>query len=362
MIWYFRRAIAWVSGRTLPPFFAHSRGNLAEVGYLVIEHVDEGKMLSETWKEQRVDENRRVNLFQGLSRILLSLAKLPLPRIGSWTMDNQGVLSLTNRPLTFQLQQSENLNIPTGIPRDLTYTSVEPYFLDLLACHDNRLRHQPNSVHHQSDGEAQLAALTAMRALLPNFTNRRLRGGPFVFTLTDLHPSNIFVDDNWHITSLIDLEWACVRPIEMLSPPYWLSNPGVGNSALGIDELVGEDLDEYAKAHKEFLNIFESEELALYQSNDYTKILQTCWEAGSFWYYQALDFPAALCAIFMFHIQPKFADLSSAALDDFNQAVMPYWDRNAASFICSKIKQQEQYSGRVRDIFAAVSPPSVLPL
>lgn len=358
MIWYFRRAISWMSGRTLPPFFAHSRQDLAEVGYLLIEHVGEGKMLSETWKERRGDQERRFNLFRDLSRIILSLAKLPLPRIGSWTMDNHGILSLANRPLTFQLQQLENLNIPTGIPRDLTYTSAVPYFLDLLACHDNRIRYQPNSIHHQSDGEAQLAALTTMRALLPNLTSRELRGGPFVFTLTDLHPSNIFVDDDWHITRLIDLEWACVRPIEMLSPPWWLSSPGVGKSALGIDELVGQDLDEYAKARQEFMDIFESEELALSQSNEYTKILQTCWEAGTFWYAQALDFPAALCAIFMFHIQSKFADLSSAALDDFNQVAMPYWDRNAASFIWSKIKEQEQYSGRVRDIFATMSPTS----
>lgn len=358
MIWYFRSAISWISGRTLPPYFAHPRRTLAEVGYLVIEHVAEGKMLSETWKERRGDQDRRVNLFQDLSRILLSLAKLPLPRIGSWTMDNQGILSLSNRPLTFQLQHSENLNIPTGIPRDLTYTSVEPYFLDLLACHNSRIQHQPNSIHHQSDGEAQLAALTTMRALLPKFTSRQLRGGPFVFTLTDLHPSNIFVDDDWHVTSLIDLEWACVRPIEMLSPPWWLSNPGVGKSALGIDELFGQDLDEYAKVRQEFMDAFETEELALYQSNDYTKIIQSSWEAGSFWYSQALDFPAALCAIFMFHIQPKFADLSNAALDGFNRMVMPYWDHNAANFIQSKIKQQEQYSNQVRDIFAAVSPTS----
>ncbi|KAF4508958.1 hypothetical protein G6O67_005276 [Ophiocordyceps sinensis] len=355
ILWYLRNAIPWISGHTLSPYFPHPRRNLLEHGYLLIEHVDEGNMLSESWKERRGDQDRRANLFRHLSRIMLSLARVPLPRIGSWTVDNRGLLSLTNRPLTFQLHQLENRQIPTHIPRDLTYTSVEPYYLDILACHDSRIRHQPNSIHHQGDGEAQLAALTTMRALLPKFTSRRLRGGPFVLTLTDLHQSNIFVDNDWHITRLIDLEWACVRPIEMLSPPWWLSSPSTGESALGIDELVGDELDEYAQAHREFMDAFETEELAQRQSGEYTRIIRECWETGSFWYSQALDCPSALYAIFMFHIQPKFADLGNAALDEFSRWVMPYWDREAANFLASKVKQQGEYSNQIREAFAAVS-------
>lgn len=79
------------------------RRDLLEVGYLVLEHVSDGRMLSETWKDHYGDESRMSNLYQGLSRIMLSVAKLPMPRIGSWTMDNSGVISLTNRPLTLHL-------------------------------------------------------------------------------------------------------------------------------------------------------------------------------------------------------------------------------------------------------------------
>jgi hypothetical protein len=31
----------------------------------------------------------------------------------------------------------------------------------------------------------------------------------FLYRLTDLHPSNIFVDSDWNIKYVIDLEWAC---------------------------------------------------------------------------------------------------------------------------------------------------------
>lgn len=65
------------------------------------------------------------------------------------------------------------------------------------------------------------SALTAMRATSPTFFRRELRRGPFVFALTDLHQSNVLVDKDWHITSIVDLEWGCSQPIEIIQPPYW---------------------------------------------------------------------------------------------------------------------------------------------
>lgn len=297
MIWYVRSAFSRLPGNTLPRYVAHTRRNLSEVGYLIIEHVVEGRMLSESWKEHCGDPHRRSNLFRDLSRIMLSLAKLPPPRIGSWTMDDRGFISLTNRPLTFDLHQLENQKIPTDTPRNLTYASAEAYMSDLLACHDHRIRSQPNSIHNRRDGEDQLAALTMMRALLSRFTSRNFREGPFIPMLTDLHQSNIFVDEDWHVIRLIDLEWACVRPVEMLHPPHWLSSPSVGNSALALDEIVGEKLRQYAESHQEFMRAFESEEMALYKSDELTKILRASWESGDFWYMHALDSPTALYAI-----------------------------------------------------------------
>ena len=73
---------------------------------------------------KRHDKSHRTNLSRDLSQIMLSLGRIPLTRIGSFTLDNKGVLSLTNRPLTLQLQDLENGGIP-----------------DLLAYHDSRLRY-----------------------------------------------------------------------------------------------------------------------------------------------------------------------------------------------------------------------------
>lgn len=169
-----------------------------------------------------LDEVRRKTLFGDIARIMLSLNRVRLPRIGSLTLDDDGFIRLTNRPLTLRLQTMENEGIPT-FPRDSTYGSIEPYILDILQNHDNRIHHQANAIHTTNDGQQQMAALTMMRALLPQFTSRQYRDGPFVLTLMDLRQSNIFVDDNWNITALIDLKWACSFPIKMQTPPYWLT-------------------------------------------------------------------------------------------------------------------------------------------
>ena len=230
LIEHLQRRLLSLFGYPIPCHYVQRPGPYDLItGYLLIDYIEEtaGKMLSATWEELRHDKSRRINLFTDLSRIILSLGRIPLPRIGSFTIDDDGVVKLTNRPLTLPLQFWENEGIPTNINRSLTYSSVDPYLLDLLACHDNRLHHQPNSVTDEIDCRAQMAILTTMRSVLPRYLCRDLRYGPFFMTLTDLHSSNIFVDKDWHIKYLVDLEWACSLPGDMQHPPWWLTSRGV---------------------------------------------------------------------------------------------------------------------------------------
>ncbi|KAJ4300568.1 hypothetical protein N0V88_003247 [Collariella sp. IMI 366227] len=117
---------------------------------------------------------KRTTLFRDLSRIMLSLAHSRFPKIGSLRIDN-AIISLTNRPLMLQLHQLENDGILTNIPRNQTYRAMD---------------------------------------------------------------SNIFIDENWHITALIDLEWTCALPVEMLHPPFWLTGQA-------IDRIKDDDTHEH---------------------------------------------------------------------------------------------------------------------
>jgi hypothetical protein len=106
--------------------------NPVRSGYLILGEA-KGEPLHQSWEAHRHDEFYRSRLFHSLARISLSLNKTPLPRIGSLTFDSRGIISLSNRPLTLYLQMLENEGIPSGIPRQRTYASVEPYISDLLS-------------------------------------------------------------------------------------------------------------------------------------------------------------------------------------------------------------------------------------
>lgn len=310
----------------------------------------EGQMLSLSWEESRHDIRRRTNLFRGISRIMHSMSNFPFSRIGSLTINDSGVSSLTNRPLTLRLQHLENEGVPIGIDRASTYHTSEAYAMDLLRCHDLRIRWKPNSIRDNYDARAQMAVLATMRAIYPHFLDRQLRNGPFVFSLTDLHQSNIFVDEDWNIKYLVDLEWACSLPMEMLHPPYWLTSRGV-------DQLEkGEDLEAYSHVHTEFMEAFEQEERAHSKKNEdiryRTTIMERGWKIGNFWYFQALDNPKGVCSIFLQHIQPLF-EATHVNNPAFDRMVAPYWAPDADEIIRIKTEDKDKYDKALRQEFAA---------
>jgi hypothetical protein len=95
--------------------------------HLVIDYIGNSdiQMLLETWDKDRYYQDKRTNLFKGLSRIMHSL--MSLPRIGSWILDSNGALRLSNRPLTLRLHLLENGGIPTNISRNLTFSAADAY-------------------------------------------------------------------------------------------------------------------------------------------------------------------------------------------------------------------------------------------
>ncbi|KAJ5728674.1 uncharacterized protein N7483_003182 [Penicillium malachiteum] len=353
----------WLLGYPLPfPYVSHRRSILLESGYLIIDFIGTSKseepveMLLETWDEHRCQQEKRENLFKGFSRMILSMSQTPLPRIGSWTLDSNGGLKLSNRPLTLRLHQLENAGIPINISRSTTYTGTEAYYLDLLFCHDSRIRNQPNSITDADDGRAQMARLTMMRALLPHFCNKEYRNGPFFYRLTDLHPSNIFVDNQWNVKFIIDLEWACSLPAETLRPPYWLTGHPV-------DELTGEHLQVFEETYKEFMGIFEEEENFLPPINNVpsyrTTLMRNTWQRGSFWYFSALDCPKGLYNLLYQHICPIFTppqqfDPESDASKSL-QLISDFWAPGVEKLIAAKLRDKQEYEESISDLFSKAS-------
>ncbi|KZF22295.1 hypothetical protein L228DRAFT_211288 [Xylona heveae TC161] len=330
-----------------------------DLGYVLIEYIedDRGKMLSTTWDEQRHDAERRTNLFRSLSRILLDIARIELPRIGSFTIDDDGMLSLTNRPLNVEIQDYENQGIPTGIPRDYTYATTDSYVTDLLSFHENRLRFQPNGATHEADCVYQMCALTLMRALSTHFMRRDLRRGPFVLDFTDLHKSNIFVDDQWNITCLVDLEWACSHPIEMVQPPWWLTDRS-------LDTLKREEYDPIRSEFMQALKLEEAECIKIRRDNflkgqkhnslQLSTVMQQSWDSGTFFFVWAVQSCSCLCGLFYEHIQPLFAKNHLDDDNPFFTIMMRYTSTNVMGFAVMKTKDKEDYDERLRKEFESL--------
>ncbi|KAI1922967.1 hypothetical protein LOZ60_005452 [Ophidiomyces ophidiicola] len=305
-------------------------------GYMIISYVKTGRILSGDWKSILHDTSRRRTLFNDLGRIMVALNSIPLPRIGSLSMNNDGVIDVTNRPLTLRLHTMENEGIPI-IPRDSTYESIEPYLLDFLQCHDNRIHYQPNAVHDHNDGIMQCSSLVMMRGVMHQYLSRQHRNGPFLLTLTDLHASNIFVDEDWHITSLIGLEWACSFPVEMQIPPYWIT-------CQAIDSMGSkEQLEEFTAVITEFMDIFEKQE-KMFRGADATqaKIMKNCWENGSYWYFLAVHSPKGLWRVFRDHIQRRFCE-EHLTEPLFDHIVAPYWAVGTQELIKKKVADDVEY-------------------
>ncbi|KIW76720.1 hypothetical protein Z517_09164 [Fonsecaea pedrosoi CBS 271.37] len=235
------------------PFVANRRTSTLCVGYIVLEYIERGQMLSETFNSQICDPSRRWDQFKDLSRIM-------------------GYISLSKRPLTLQLQALENEDIPTGNDRLRTYECTESYVLDLLAYRDSRLLHQPNSMNDEKDGRRQMSAVGLTRSIMPLVhqpQDRTRPGFPRSHGSATVQQSNIFVNEWWQVENLIGLEWACSHPSEMLRPPYLLTGEKV-------DCLYGKtQLDRFCNAREEFMAEFRQQEMLLTSPSETTRSAMT---------------------------------------------------------------------------------------
>lgn len=302
---------------------------------------EKGIELAEMWPP-KTDE-QKLHFYRSLSRIMLDLARHPFPKIGAFTIDKSGNMSLSNRPLTRLFPLLESDGIPIDIPRNRTYTTTDSYIYDILNCHDLKLQHQRNAVRDKWDAEGQMAVLTTMRALSPNFTIDHLRRGPFCHIWTDCHKSNIFVNPHYEITCLPDLERICILPIEELSPPYWLSG-------YAVDELEGDKEDQYKEMCEEFLRVFEEEDD---EQSSTTTIMKTVLEKGTNWFWASLNHPRATCNLFFDHLQPRLApaQLDGEGCIQFQQILAQYWTWNAPAFIDHKVRERESYLKELRALW-----------
>jgi hypothetical protein len=307
---------------------------------------DKARPLSETFFKQRWDPRRRENLFGGLATILLSLARIPAPRIGSWIFHDDGTISLTNRPLSCGLVIHESEGAKRIVQQ--TYTATEPYIADLLLSHDHRFLAQPNAVVNKTDGLVQIGVATVLRAISHHFFDYSTRDGPFILAPTDLHQSNLLVDEDWNLKYLIDLEWFCTQPIHMCHAPRWLT----GRS---LDEIADEALNEYNIERIEFMRILGKVEDEYRRKNpslpSLVEAMDSGWRTGRVWYSLALTSVNTGYFMLVNHLLKKYG-LNTDKGQEMLRKISCLWRPDSATVLQQKLTDKSRYDEQLKVLFS----------
>lgn len=314
--------------------------------YMLLEDVNatDSQVLDKTWAARRMDPARQQNLFHGLARIILSLARVPLPYIGAFRFRDDGSITLANRPLDCTMMIFENDGTPRTIPSNRTYSAVELYVADLLRLHDQRFLSHPNAIQDEVECRREMAARVLVRSLAHRYIRAEQRNGPFLLQLNDLRPQNIFVDNDWNIKRIVDLEWVCVLPVERLRVPYWLTGQDLGG-------LEGEALAEYTKVFDVFMIIFQHEESRMSAGHklSLTKILHESWTSGSTWFWHGLASTNAIEVLFEQHIRPRF--FPAVLFSKEEKVVSSFWSEDADDVVRRKVDAYNKYARDLKSLF-----------
>ncbi|WXC50847.1 hypothetical protein QX201_010548 [Fusarium graminearum] len=314
--------------------------------YMLLEYIgpETGEMLSLTWFDHWSDTARRKNLFAGMSRIMLSLARVPQQKIGSFRFNTLDcTIALSNRPLMCSLAIFEQQGTPRTIRQDQVYQNTDSFVSDMLTLHDNHLIHNPHAVRDEEDAEERITLRTLLRVLAHFFVLPERRSGPYLLQLTDFHQSNIFVDKEWNVTCMIDLEWICALPVEMMRVPFWLTNRRF--------ERIVDHYEDFDDARKEFLSSMdqELEHVEVEHDIQITRTMRQSWDSKGVWYWACIESTNGWLFVLEDHIIPMFSSVKGL-VDDLKQMYF-FWQKDARKHIETKAADERRYQLKLRSLF-----------
>ncbi|QPH09322.1 hypothetical protein C2857_000038 [Epichloe festucae Fl1] len=308
-----RRVRRWVHRILGRPLLSNYNRNTSApaIGtpYVLLEFIgpEVGNMLSMTWEQHINDAERRARLYEGISRIMLSLTRLPQTRIGCYRFNpNDTTITLANRPLLSTTIIFENANTPRTIQPSETYHNTDSFLSDMLSFFDDQFLHDPHAVRSEND-------------------------------------ANILVDDDWNITCLIDLEWICALPIEMLEVPSWLTNRSP-------EQLTGEHLDLFDNERQVFLSAMDKELKNVQQEHDIqiTSIMRDSWTSKRVWFWTCIQSVNLWLFLIEDHILPKFS--YHDGIDDDLKRVSTVWREGVRQIVEAKQREETEYQKELQHL------------
>lgn len=335
--------------------YLDSKLDRLRLGYTLLEHIgpDVGLPLSATWKQQQQNKQpasnhqhlRRHNLYRSISHIMLSLARLPQQRIGSFSFNPVDcTVALTNRPLTCAMVQLETAGATRTVPPAQTFDRADVYVADMLTLHDNYFMANPHAVRDYNDARERLAMRTLWRTISHRLVvNSAPRVEDMKVPQLDIALSNLVVDDDWNVTCLLGLDWMAVLPASALSVPHWLTG-------CKLHQIRGERFETYDSARRVFLEVMRQQQDSQKNSVETVEALEHSWQSRAVWFWSSLRSTSAWVFLFEDHILPYFAP--GTTVSQLSE-VASFWDANIDDIVDEKLADEAQYQADLRQLFEA---------
>lgn len=294
--------------------------------------------------KQGITRNRQ-NLYRGLSRLMLSLARIPQTKIGCLRFNDDCSITLASPPLLCAntILESE------GAPRTMhqPFSDAGRFLFGLLESRCEAFRAQPNAVHDEDDCRLLMSHYIMLHTLLAKGVERT--EGPFVLQYTDLHASNLFVDEDWNIVGVIDLEFVCSLPPSMLDVLYWFSTQYID----GLRKC----LEEHNRHTEDFLQVFGGEEIRFNARLPLGRIIRKAWVSGEFWIFHCLTSINAMPHLMEDHIWRQFGFQPSLSEETvFVRNLSHFWSEQSDDFVKQKVRDKKQYNNEVTALYNIIDP------
>ncbi|KAL1865594.1 hypothetical protein VTK73DRAFT_5133 [Phialemonium thermophilum] len=176
-----------------------------------------------------IDAEKLEFLYSQMARILLQLAALEFPRIGSLReAPGDGSISVQRRPMTVNMNEViVHTDMPARFVPSQTYETSNDWYGALADLHMAQLALQYNdSTADDDDARDKYVARKLFQRLAHEnklWPGTSSSGDTFKLFSQDLRPANVLLDTDLRVVGVIDWEFAYAAPAQFtFDPPWWL--------------------------------------------------------------------------------------------------------------------------------------------
>lgn len=227
--------------------YSFTEGSPIQTAFILMDYIqgqtlkDLGFKKEKKWRSYTRPTEATSKLHEQFSDIYIQLRQLEFPEIGalglhavdgrpSYACDPDDI-HVCHRPISIEImmQELEGMDPGARIKPRTTFSTVRSFVDALFWLAENEFEKSPDIGLDIRGGRNTLYARHHFRRFVLNiWLDSATDKGPFVLMHGDMNMlmSNLLFDEELTLVGVLDWEWSCVVPAEMLVSPVWLTGGG----------------------------------------------------------------------------------------------------------------------------------------